>query len=100
MAINPKVKDIIVEQLNVDPDKVKPEASFIDDLGAELEDGVRAPLQVGREAGWVGVQANAQQAVALPPGSLEGGHEMHVGSRKWRGESKRCALRRCAADRR
>ncbi|MBO9668221.1 MAG: acyl carrier protein, partial [Bdellovibrio sp.] len=31
MALHPKVKDIIVEQLGVDPDKVKPEASFIDD---------------------------------------------------------------------
>ncbi len=38
MSVNPKVKDIIVDQLGVDPEKVKPEASFIDDLGADSLD--------------------------------------------------------------
>lgn len=33
-----KVKDIIVEQLGVDPEKVTLEASFIDDLGADSLD--------------------------------------------------------------
>ena len=33
-----KVKEVIVEQLGVDPEKVKPEASFIDDLGADSLD--------------------------------------------------------------
>lgn len=33
-----KVKDIIVEQLGVDEDKVTMEASFIDDLGADSLD--------------------------------------------------------------
>jgi len=35
-----KVKDIIVEQLGVAPEKVAPEASFIDDLGADSLDTV------------------------------------------------------------
>jgi acyl carrier protein len=35
-----KVKDIIVEQLGVAPEKVTPEASFIDDLGADSLDTV------------------------------------------------------------
>ena len=30
-----KVKDIIIEQLGVDESEVKPEASFINDLGAD-----------------------------------------------------------------
>jgi len=34
-SIQQKVKDIVVEQLNVTPDQVKPEAKFIDDLGAD-----------------------------------------------------------------
>lgn len=33
-----KIKEVIVEQLGVDPEKVKPEASFIDDLGADSLD--------------------------------------------------------------
>jgi acyl carrier protein len=39
-AIEDKVKEIIVEQLNVDPSQVVPEASFIDDLGADSLDTV------------------------------------------------------------
>jgi acyl carrier protein len=33
-----RVKDIIVEQLGVEPEDVKPEASFVDDLGADSLD--------------------------------------------------------------
>jgi acyl carrier protein len=40
MAIDEKVKEIIVEQLGVDEAQVKPEASFIDDLGADSLDTV------------------------------------------------------------
>ena len=36
MALEEKVKDIIVEQLGVDADQVNNEASFIEDLGAIL----------------------------------------------------------------
>jgi len=35
-----KVRDIIVEQLGVTPEQVVPEASFIDDLGADSLDTV------------------------------------------------------------
>ena len=35
MALEDKVKDIIVEQLGVDADQVKEDASFIEDLGAD-----------------------------------------------------------------
>lgn len=38
--IESKVKDIIVEQLGVDPAQVKPEASFVNDLGADSLDTV------------------------------------------------------------
>lgn len=33
-----KVKKIIVEQLGANPDEVKPESSFVDDLGADSLD--------------------------------------------------------------
>lgn len=35
-----KVKELIAEQLNIDLAEVKPEASFIDDLGADSLDTV------------------------------------------------------------
>jgi acyl carrier protein len=35
-----RVKELIVDQLGVDPAKVTPEASFIDDLGADSLDTV------------------------------------------------------------
>jgi len=37
-SIFDQVKAIIVEQLGVDPEDVKPEASFVDDLGADSLD--------------------------------------------------------------
>jgi len=40
MDIEATVKEIIVEQLGVDESQVKPEASFIDDLGADSLDTV------------------------------------------------------------
>jgi acyl carrier protein len=39
-SIEQRVKDIIVEQLGVEEDEVSPEASFIDDLGADSLDTV------------------------------------------------------------
>lgn len=38
MSVEEKLIDIIVEQLNVDRDKVVPKASFVDDLGADSLD--------------------------------------------------------------
>jgi acyl carrier protein len=38
--IETKVKDIIVEQLGVDAAQVKPESSFVNDLGADSLDTV------------------------------------------------------------
>ena len=49
MTIPTKVKDIIVEQLGVDPEKVKPEASFIDDLGADSLDIVELVMAMEEE---------------------------------------------------
>ena len=35
-----QVKEVIVEQLNVSPEEVKPEANFVNDLGADSLDVV------------------------------------------------------------
>lgn len=40
MAIEDKVRDLVVEQLGVAPEEVKPEARFIEDLGADSLDTV------------------------------------------------------------
>jgi len=51
MAVEEKVKSIIVEQLGVDADEVKPEASFTDDLGADSLDIVELVMAFEEEFG-------------------------------------------------
>lgn len=50
-TIQPKVKEVIVEQLGVDPERVKLEASFIDDLGADSLDIVELVMAMEEEFG-------------------------------------------------
>jgi acyl carrier protein len=40
MAVEERIKEIIVDQLGVSGDEIVPEASFIDDLGADSLDTV------------------------------------------------------------
>jgi acyl carrier protein len=49
MDIIEKVKEIIVEQLSVEPADVVPEASFIDDLGADSLDLVEMIMALEEE---------------------------------------------------
>ena len=49
MALEDKVKEIIVDQLGVDADQVKPEASFIEDLGADSLDTVELVMALEEE---------------------------------------------------
>ena len=51
MALEDKVKDIIVEQLGVNANQVKPEASFIEDLGADSLDTVELVMAFEEEFG-------------------------------------------------
>ena len=44
-----RVKKIVAEQLTVDPSKVKPEASFVDDLGADSLDTVELVMALEEE---------------------------------------------------
>jgi len=44
-----KIKEIIIEQLGVQEDAVKPEASFIDDLGADSLDIVELIMALEEE---------------------------------------------------
>ena len=49
MAIEDRVKEIIVEQLGVNEEEVIPEASFIDDLGADSLDIVELVMAMEEE---------------------------------------------------
>jgi len=40
MALFDDIKEVVVEQLNVNPDEVKPESKFVEDLGADSLDVV------------------------------------------------------------
>ena len=50
-SVEEKVKHIIVEQLGVDAEEVKPEASFVDDLGADSLDVVELVMALEEEFG-------------------------------------------------
>ncbi|HEU4436463.1 MAG: acyl carrier protein [candidate division Zixibacteria bacterium] len=47
--IEQKVREIIVEQLGVDPEQVTQEASFVDDLGADSLDTVELVMALEEE---------------------------------------------------
>ena len=49
MAVSDKVKSIIVEQLGVDEEEVTPDASFVDDLGADSLDTVELVMAFEEE---------------------------------------------------
>ena len=49
MSIEERVKKIIVDQLGADAAQVKPEASFIDDLGADSLDTVELVMALEEE---------------------------------------------------
>ena len=50
-SIEQRVKEIIVEQLGVNPDQVPPEAKFIEDLGADSLDTVELVMALEEEFG-------------------------------------------------
>ena len=51
MEVEAKVKEIIVQQLGVDAEKVTPDASFVDDLGADSLDVVELVMAFEEEFG-------------------------------------------------
>ncbi len=50
-SIEQRVKEIIVEQLGVNPDQVTPDAKFIEDLGADSLDTVELVMALEEEFG-------------------------------------------------
>jgi acyl carrier protein len=62
-AIEAQVKKIVVEHLGVEEDKVVPEASFIDDLGADSLDIVELVMAFEEEFG-VEIPDDAAEKIA------------------------------------
>jgi acyl carrier protein len=62
-TIEAQVKKIVVEHLGVEEDKVVPEASFIDDLGADLLDIVELVMAFEEEFG-VEIPDDAAEKIA------------------------------------
>lgn len=48
-SVEERVKNIIVEQLRVEPEQVKPEAQFVNDLGADSLDIVELIMALEEE---------------------------------------------------
>jgi len=51
MSLNDQVRGIIANQLGVEPDKVTPEAKFVEDLGADSLDTVELIMAFEEEFG-------------------------------------------------
>jgi acyl carrier protein len=51
MAVEDKIKEIVADQLGVSVEEVIPEASFIDDLGADSLDIVELVMAIEEEFG-------------------------------------------------
>ena len=51
MSVEERVKSIIVEQLGVDAEEVSPDASFVEDLGADSLDTVELIMAFEEEFG-------------------------------------------------
>ena len=61
-SVEDKVKHIIVEQLGVDAEEVKPGATFVDDLGADSLDVVELVMALEEE---FGLEINDEDAEKL-----------------------------------
>ena len=51
MAIFDDVKEVVIEQLNVNPDEVKMESKFVEDLGADSLDVVELVMALEEKFG-------------------------------------------------
>jgi acyl carrier protein len=63
--IEKRVKEIIVEQLGVNETEVKPEAKFVDDLGADSLDLVELVMALEEEYGMEISDEDAEKIVSV-----------------------------------
>jgi acyl carrier protein len=77
VAVADKVKSIIVEQLGVDEEEVTPDASFVDDLGADSLDTVELVMAFEEEE--FGIEIPDEDARRSPASRKR---SSHIDSRK------------------
>ena len=65
MSVESKVREIIVEQLGVNPEQVTPEATFVDDLGADSLDTVELVMALEEEFGLEIPDEDAEKITAV-----------------------------------
>lgn len=65
MSVTDKMIDIISEQLSVPKDKVVPQASFVDDLGADSLDLVELVMAMEEEFGMEIADEDAEKLVTV-----------------------------------
>ncbi len=65
MNVAEEVKKIIVEQLGVDEEEVKPEAKFIEDLGADSLDTVELVMAMEEKFGIDIPDSDAQKIITV-----------------------------------
>lgn len=65
MSVEEKIKEIIVDQLGVNADDVKPEAKFVDDLGADSLDLTELIMAMEEEFGIEIADEDAQKIVSV-----------------------------------
>lgn len=65
MALFDDVKEVVVEQLNVNPDEVKNEAKFVEDLGADSLDVVELVMALEEKFDLEIPDADAEKIVTV-----------------------------------
>ncbi len=65
MSTFDKVKEVIIDKLGVEEDKVVTEASFVDDLGADSLDTVELIMQLEEEFGLEIPDENAEKMTTV-----------------------------------
>jgi acyl carrier protein len=65
MSVTDKMIDIIAEQLSVSKEKVVPQASFVDDLGADSLDLVELVMAMEEEFGMEIADEDAEKLVTV-----------------------------------
>jgi acyl carrier protein len=69
-SIEQRIKDIIVEQLGVNPEQVTPQASFIEDLGADSLDTVELVMAFEEEFG-IEIPDDAAEKISTVKDAIE-----------------------------
>ena len=67
MSTFDKVKDIIIDKLGVEEEKINKEASFVDDLGADSLDTVELIMQLEEEFGIEIPDDDAEKITTVQP---------------------------------